>query len=101
MINQIYPDLACLRIRYCITETLLPYHFMWIHLPFCFWNYLWCNCRLWSDLDWLCGYLGALVNRLDLSLLLINQIRIYLDIGNWLNRRFFIKRTGSWTWTCQ
>jgi len=28
MINQMYPDLVCLWIRYCITETLLLYHFM-------------------------------------------------------------------------
>jgi len=28
MINQIYPDLVCLWMRYCITETLLPHHFM-------------------------------------------------------------------------
>ena len=80
---------------------LVSYHFMWIYYHFRFRIILWCNLtmagfRSWFDL--LCGYLGELVSRLDPSLLVINQIRIQLDIGDWLNKRFFIKRMGSWTW---
>jgi len=98
MTNRIYPWCQFIWTLYFDAEMLVFYHFMWICYHFGFETILWCN-LLWLDLDlefdWLCGCLGELVSRLDLSLLVINQMRIQLDIGDWLNRRFFIKRTGS------